>query len=281
MKTIIGPHISSSKGFSNIITEASKIGANTFQFFTRNPRGTKAKALDMRDINLFLEKWKELGNNPFIAHAPYTYNLCSSKKDLRELALRLMDDDIKRLDQIQCPYFNFHPGSHTGQGEEIAIDQISYSINTLFANNKDSKVILLLETMAGKGTEVGRNFEQLSQIRNNIKEKNRLGILLDTCHVFDGGYDIKDNLEQVLESFDKTLGLSNLKAIHLNDSLNTLDSHKDRHARLGEGNIGLEAISKIVTHPALKNLPFILETPNDLLGYKNEIDTIRSITKDN
>ena len=279
MKTIIGPHLTSSKGFNNIIKEANKIDASTFQFFTRNPRGTKAKALDYNDINTFKAKWKELGNNKFVAHAPYTYNLCSKDENLRDLAYRLMDDDIKRLDIIECPYYNFHPGSHTGQGFDIAIEQISSALNKLLNNNPDSKVQLLLETMAGKGTEVGRTFDQLKKIWDNVRDKSRIGILLDTCHVFDGGYDIKDNLEKVLDEFDRILGLSNLKVIHLNDSLNILNSHKDRHARLGDGNIGLKAIEKIVSHPILRNLPFILETPNDLDGYKREIETIRNLTQ--
>jgi deoxyribonuclease-4 len=279
MKTMIGPHLTSSKGFMNIIKEATSINANTFQFFTRNPRGTKAKALDLKDIENFKREWTKRGNLPFVAHAPYTYNLSSIKEDLRELALRLMDDDLKRLDVIGCPYYNFHPGSHTGQGFEIAIEQISSALNILLENNKSSNVIILLETMAGKGTEVGRTFEQLKEIRDKVEHKEKLGILLDTCHVFDAGYDIKNDLNSVLNSFDSILGLENLKAIHLNDSLNQLSSHKDRHAKLGAGNIGIKAIENIVTHPLLKSLPFLLETPNDLEGYKNEIKVVREFTQ--
>lgn len=279
MKTIIGPHLSSSKGFVNIIKEADKIQATTFQFFTRNPRGTKAKDLDLIDVENFKKIWKERGNLPFVAHAPYTYNLCSSKKELRELAFRLMDDDLKRLNILGCPYYNFHPGSHTGQGESIAIEQISTALNLLIDKNKDSSVLILLETMAGKGSEVGKTFDELKLIRDKINNKEQIGFLLDTCHIFDGGYDIKDNLDSVLTSFDKFLGLSNLKVVHLNDSLNILGSHKDRHAKLGQGNIGIEAIEKIVNHPCLKHLPFILETPNDLAGYKKEINLVRSLTQ--
>ncbi|MGD1822385.1 MAG: deoxyribonuclease IV [Pleomorphochaeta sp.] len=275
--TIIGPHLSNSKGFVNIIKEAKKINANTFQFFTRNPRGTKIKKVDLKDIEEFKNEWREKYNTPFVAHAPYTYNLCSKNPDLRELALKLMDEDIKRLDLIECPYYNFHPGSHTAQGTEKAIDQIIEALNILISNNQNSNVTLLLETMAGKGTEIGRTFNELQTIRNGINNKDRVKILLDTCHVFDGGYDIKDNLDNVLENFDKTIGINNLKAIHLNDSKNILNSHKDRHEQLGKGNIGLLAINKIISHPVLKNLPFLLETPNDLDGYKKEIELIREM----
>lgn len=279
MNKIVGPHLSNSKGYMNIITEMKKINANTFQFFTRNPRGTKAKELDTKDINNFKKEWMALGNLPFVAHAPYTYNLCSSKKELRELAIRLMDDDIKRLNILECPYYNFHPGSHTGQGSKIAINQISEAINILFEKNKDSKTILLLETMAGKGTEVGKNFEEIYQIINKIENKDQIGVLIDTCHIFDGGYDIKDNLDQVINDFDKILNLNKLKAIHLNDSLNILNSHKDRHAKLGEGNLGILAIQNIINHPKLNKLPLFLETPNDLLGYKKEIQLVRDLAK--
>ncbi len=279
MNITIGPHISSSKGFVNIIKEAEKINATTFQFFTRNPRGTRAKDLDLKDAKSFKDMWGKKGNLPFVAHAPYTYNLCSSKPDLRALALRLMEDDLKRLDILECPYYNFHPGSHTGQGVDIAIDQISTALNSLISKSKNSNVMLLLETMAGKGTEVGRTFEELSRIREKIDNKERVGFLLDTCHIFDGGYDIKNDLDGVLKSFDNILGLENLKAIHLNDSKNPLASHKDRHEKLGEGNIGLETIKNVVTHPSLKHLPFILETPNEMPGYKKEIALVKDLLK--
>lgn len=275
--TIIGPHLTSSKGFKHIIKEAKEINATTFQFFTRNPRGTKIKKLDLKDIEAFKKIWKEEFNNPFVAHAPYTYNLCSKNPELRELALKLMNEDIKRLDIIECPFYNFHPGSHTGQGVDLAIEQIVFGLNELIKQNESSNVTILLETMAGKGTEVGRSFEELQRIRDNIIDKNRVKVLLDTCHVFDGGYDIKDNLDSVLNEFDKIIGLDNLKAIHLNDSKNELGSHKDRHEKLGLGNIKFEAIKTIITHPSLKDLPFFLETPNDLQGYKKEINLIRNI----
>lgn len=276
--TIIGPHLSSAKGFMHIIKEAKNINASTFQFFTRNPRGTKIKALDIKDIEAFKNQWKsDFNNNKFVAHAPYTYNLCSKNPQLRDLAFKLMDEDIKRLDIIECPYYNFHPGSHTNQGTDIGIKQIIKALNLLIDNNLNSNVTILLETMAGKGSEIGKSFEELALIRKEINNKNKIKVLLDTCHVFDGGYDIKDNLEKVLEDFDNVLNLDNLKAIHLNDSKNALNSHKDRHEKLGDGNIGHSAINRITSHPVLKDLPFLLETPNDLLGYKKEIELIRNM----
>jgi len=275
--TIIGPHLTSSKGFKHIIKEAKEINATTFQFFTRNPRGTKIKKLDIKDIEAFKTQWNEEFKTPFVAHAPYTYNLCSKNPELRELAIKLMDEDIKRLDIIECPFYNFHPGSHTAQGVEIAIDQIAFGLNKIIDNNKNSNVTILLETMSGKGTEIGKTFEELQNIRSKLLNPNKVKILLDTCHIFDGGYDINNNLDSVLEQFDNIIGLDNLKAIHLNDSKNELGSHKDRHEKLGLGYIKMETIKAIISHPVLKDLPFLLETPNDLNGYKHEISIIKKM----
>lgn len=269
---LIGCHLSSSKGFTKMAETAKQINATTFQFFTRNPRGTKAKDLDLKDIENFNKIW----NKPFVAHAPYILNLCSKNEELRELAIKIMKEDLGRLDIIGCPYYNIHPGSHTGQGENVGIDQISYGLNQILS--EDTKAILLLETMAGKGTEMGKTFSQLKAIYENCDNKNKLGFLIDTCHIFDGGYDIKDNFEKVIEDFDKELGIENLKAIHLNDSLNILGSHKDRHAKIDQGEIGLSAMEKIINHPKIKNLPFILETPNDITGYKKEIEILNNIS---
>ncbi|MBK5200297.1 MAG: deoxyribonuclease IV [Spirochaetaceae bacterium] len=270
---LIGCHLTNSKGYKKMAENAIEINASTFQFFSRNPRGTKAKDLNLDDIASFNKIWKK----PFVAHAPYILNLCSSKENLRELAIRIMIDDMKRLTIIGCPYYNIHPGSHTQQGEEIGITQIAYGINEIL--KEKATPMFLLETMSGKGTEVGKTFQQLREIRNNIDNKERVGFLLDTCHIFDGGYDIINNLDKVLEDFDKTLGIDNLKAIHLNDSKNILNSHKDRHEKLGEGNIGIVALEHIINHTNLKDLPFILETPNDTIGYKKEIELVRNLSK--
>ncbi len=270
---LIGCHLTSSKGYKKMAENAIAINASTFQFFSRNPRGTKAKALDDKDIASFKEIW----NKPYVAHAPYILNLCSAKEDLRELAIKIMIEDMNRLSTIGCPYYNIHPGSHTKQGEETGIIQISYGINEILKN--ESTPMFLLETMSGKGTEMGKTFQQLKAIRDLVEKKDRVGFLLDTCHIFDGGYDISNNLDKVLEEFDNILGLENLKAIHLNDSKNILNSHKDRHEKLGEGNIGLKSIEKILNHQAIKDLPFILETPNDIEGYRKEIELVRTLSK--
>lgn len=270
---LIGCHLTSTKGFKKMAETAISINASTFQFFSRNPRGTKAKDLDFEDLKSFQQIWK----NPFIAHAPYILNLCSHNEELRELAIKIMIDDLKRLTKIGCPFYNIHPGSHTKQGESIGINQITYGINSIL--KEDTTPMFLLETMSGKGTEVGKNFQQLKEIYNKIESKNRVGFLLDTCHIFDGGYDIINDLDKVLDEFDNTIGLDKLKAIHLNDSKNILNSHKDRHEKIGEGNIGLLAIEQIVNNKYLKDLPFILETPNDIEGYKKEIDLIRNLSK--
>lgn len=269
----IGCHLSSSKGFLAMGKEAVKIGADTFQFFSRNPRGTKAKKVDPEDIGRFLSFAKEHEINRILAHAPYTLNACSADEGLRELARDTMKDDLDRMEYIPGNCYNFHPGSHTGQGAEIGIRYISHMLNQIL--RPDQNTTVLLETMSGKGSEVGRTFEELREILNQVELKECMGICLDTCHVWDAGYDIAGDLDGVLDEFDRIIGLSRLKAIHLNDSLNPLGSHKDRHAAIGEGMIGFEALKRIVEHPSLKNLPFYLETPNDLPGYAKEIAMMR------
>ena len=271
----IGCHLSSSKGFLAMGKEAVKIGADTFQFFSRNPRGTKAKKLDPEDIGRFLSFAKEHQINRILAHAPYTLNACSADEGLRELARDTMKDDLDRMEYIPGNCYNFHPGSHTGQGAETGIRYISHMLNQIL--RPDLKTTVLLETMSGKGSEVGRTFEELREILNQVELKECMGVCLDTCHVWDAGYDIAGDLEGVLNEFDRIIGLSRLKAIHLNDSLNPLGSHKDRHAAIGEGMIGFEALKRIVEHPSLKNLPFYLETPNDLPGYAKEIAMMRGM----
>ncbi len=257
--------------------EAVRIGANDFQFFTRNPRGGSAKPLDLDDIKAFEEYRKENGIVSVLAHAPYTMNACSKDAGLREFAKNTMLDDIFRLDNIDGALYNFHPGSHVGQGEEVGIQLIADMLNQVLSPTQ--KTIILLETMAGKGSEIGRNFEELKAIIDKVELKDKLGVCLDTCHIFDGGYDIVNNLDGVLEEFDRVIGLERLKAIHLNDSLNYLGCHKDRHAKIGEGGIGIEAIERIINHKKLRHLPFFLETPNDIDGYQREIELLKSLYK--
>lgn len=273
----IGCHLSSSKGFLAMGKTAAEIGANTFQFFTRNPRGSKAKALDEQDAEALCNFMKDNRFAPIVAHAPYTLNACSADPKTREFAVQTMADDLKRMEYLPGNYYNFHPGSHVGQGAEEGIRLIADRLNALLTPEQTTTV--LLETMAGKGTEVGRSFEELKEILNRIALTDKMGVCLDTCHVFDGGYDIVGHLDDVLEQFDKTIGLDKLKAIHLNDSKNPLGSRKDRHEKIGGGFIGLEAIIKIINHPALKHLPFNLETPNELPGYAEEIRILREAYK--
>lgn len=275
---IIGCHLSSSKGYLAMGKEAVKIGANDFQFFTRNPRGGSAKPLDLEDIKAFEEYRKANGIVSVLAHAPYTMNACAKDEGLREFAKNTMLDDIMRLDNIEGALYNFHPGSHVGQGEDVGIQLISDMLNSILT--KEQKTLVLLETMAGKGSEVGRTFEEIRAIIDKVTLNEKLGVCLDTCHVFDGGYDIVNNLDNVIEEFDKVIGLDRLKAIHLNDSMNYLGAHKDRHSKIGEGGIGLEAIERIINHPKLKNLPFFLETPNDIDGYAREIALLKTLYKD-
>lgn len=269
----IGCHLSVSKGFYAMGKDAVAINANTIQFFTRNPRGGAAKPIDEEDVNKFKQLAKENGIENLLAHAPYTLNACAKTENIREFAKNTMEDDLKRMEYFPGSLYNFHPGSHVGQGVDEGIKYISEMLNEIIKPEQTVKV--LLETMAGKGTEIGRNFEEIKQIMDKVNLKEHIGVCLDTCHIFDGGYDIVNNLDKVLEEFEKIIGLENLYAIHLNDSMNTLGSHKDRHAKIGEGNIGLEAITKIINHPKLRNLPFFLETPNELEGYAKEIKLLR------
>ena len=274
----IGCHLSASKGFYHMGKEALSIGANTFQFFTRNPRGGSAKPLDLDDIHKYLEFAKQNGIDRILAHAPYTLNACAQKDGLREFALATMQDDMQRLEHIPGGMYNFHPGSHVGQGEEKGIELIADLLNELLKEKFSTRV--LLETMAGKGSEVGRTFEELRKIMDRVEQKERLGVCLDTCHVFDGGYDIVNHLDDVLKQFDEVIGLDKLCAIHLNDSMNPLGSHKDRHQKIGEGNIGVEAFRRIINHPSLRELPFFLETPNELDGYAKEIALLKEMYED-
>lgn len=269
----IGNHASSSKGYAAMGRQMVKNGGNTLAFFTRNPRGGKAKELDLKDVEKFLAIAEENHFGKIVAHAPYTMNACAAKEDLRDFAREIMADDMKRMEATPGNYYNFHPGSHVGQGVEIGIQKIAEILNDVLT--EEQSTIVLLETMAGKGSEVGGRFEEIREIINLVEKKEKLGVCLDTCHVWDAGYDIVNHLDEVLEEFDRVIGLSNLKAIHLNDSMNGLGSHKDRHAKIGEGEIGLEALSAVTRHPALKGIPFILETPNDDAGWTEEIALLR------
>ena len=274
----IGCHLSISKGFYELGLEALKINANTFQFFTRNPRGGKAKELDSEDISKLEKLMKENNFAEPLAHAPYTLNACSADERTREFAFETMKDDLNRLEKLPCKLYNFHPGSHVGQGVDVGIEQISEMLNKILT--KEQTTTLLLETMSGKGTEVGRSFEELKRIIDNVILKEKIGVCLDTCHINDAGYDIVNNLDGVIDEFDRIIGLDKLKAIHLNDSLNELGAHKDRHAKIGEGKIGVEALVKVINHPKLKHLPFFLETPNELDGYAKEIQLLREKYKE-
>ena len=269
----IGCHLSSVKGFEHMGEEALSIGANTFQFFTRNPRGGKAKDIDPEDVKRFLELADEHHFAKLVAHAPYTLNPCSATEKVRDFALFAMEDDMKRMEYVPGNYYNFHPGSHVGQGTETGVEQIAELLNEILKPEQHTTV--LLETMSGKGSEVGRNFEELRQILDRVKLSDHMGVCLDTCHVWDGGYDIVNHLDDVRAEFDRVIGLDRLKAIHLNDSLNPFGAHKDRHARIGEGQIGKAALIRVVCHPLLKHLPFYLETPNELDGYAAEIQLMR------
>ena len=270
----IGCHLSSSKGYLAMGKEAVKIGANTFQFFTRNPRGGKAKPLDLEDMASYSSYAQEHGLFPILAHAPYTLNACAADEGLRTFARETMADDLARLEHIPGTMYNFHPGSHVKQGADVGIALIAEHLNAILT--PDLSTTVLLETMAGKGSEVGRTFEELRSIIDRVELSDKLGVCLDTCHVSDGGYDIVNNLDGVLEEFDRVIGLDRLKAIHLNDSMNPLGSHKDRHQKLGQGTLGMEALERIVNHPALRELPFYLETPNDLAGYAQEIAMMKA-----
>ena len=272
---LIGNHLSASKGYAAMGKAALALDANTFAFFTRNPRGGKAKEIDEKDVEKFLNFAKEHEFGKIVAHAPYTMNLCAAKEDVRSFSKEMLFDDLRRMEYTPGNYYNFHPGSHVGQGADTGIELIAEALNE--ALKPDQTTTVLLETMAGKGTEVGRNFEELREILDRVELKEKMGVCLDTCHVWDGGYDIVNDLEGVLKEFDRVIGLDRLKAVHFNDSMNDCGSHKDRHARIGE--IGAEAMRHVAVHPLLEGRPFILETPNDDEGYKREIHLVREWTK--
>ena len=274
----IGCHLSSSKGFLAMGKTALAIGANTFQFFTRNPRGGKAKAVVPEDAAALVRLAEEHGFARLLAHAPYTMNPCAAKEELRDFARSVMEGDLALMEYVPGNMYNFHPGSHVRQGAEIGIEKIAALLNDVLY--REQRTTVLLETMAGKGSEIGRSFEELRAIIDKVRLEDKLGVCLDTCHIFDGGYDIVHDLDGVLEQFDKIIGLERLKAVHLNDSLNTLGSHKDRHACIGKGNIGLAALTAVINHPALRSLPFYLETPNELPGYAAEIALLRGLYKE-
>ena len=269
----IGCHLSSSKGYAAMGKTALSINANTFQFFTRNPRGGKAKEIKPTDVEKYLKLAAANDINFILAHAPYTLNAASADEGLREFARNTMADDLLRMEYTPGNCYNFHPGSHVGQGVEVGITYIADMLNSILTPEQNTTV--LLETMAGKGSEIGRTFEELREIIDRVTLKEKIGVCLDTCHVWDGGYDIVNDLDGVLQKFDSVIGLTNLKAIHLNDSMNPLGAHKDRHAKIGEGMIGLDAMVRIINHPKLKHLPFYLETPNELDGYAKEIEILR------
>ena len=274
----IGCHLSASKGYLAMGKQATEIGANTFQFFTRNPRGGAAKALDLKDVAAYRAWAAEHDFFPILAHAPYTLNACSAHEKLREFARNTMADDLLRLENIPGSSYNFHPGSHVGQGPEEGIRLISEMLNAILKPEQHTAV--LLETMAGKGSEVGGSFEELRAILDRVEQNQLLGVCLDTCHVNDAGYDLTNNLDGVLEEFDRVIGLRRLKAVHLNDSMNPLGSRKDRHQKLGQGSLGAETFGKIINHPALRELPFYLETPNELDGYAREIAWMKELYRD-
>lgn len=273
----IGCHLSASKGFLNMGKTAIELGGNTFQFFTRNPRGGSAKDIDPEDAKALISLMQENSFAKILAHAPYTLNACAKVPSIREFAYNTMLDDLKRMEYVPNNMYNFHPGSHVGQGVETGIELISDLLNSILW--KDQTTTVLLETMAGKGSEVGSRFEELREIIDRVELKDKMGVCLDTCHVNDAGYDIVTDLDGVLTEFDKVIGLDRLKALHLNDSKNPLGAHKDRHEKIGEGYIGKDAFERIVNHPVLKELPMFLETPNELPGYAEEIELLKSLCK--
>lgn len=271
----IGCHLSTTKGFENMGKEAISINGNTFQFFTRNPRGGKAKVIVQKDIDALKELMEKNNFAKILAHAPYTLNACSADENTRNFAKEMMMDDLVRMEYLPNNLYNFHPGSHVKQGVDVGIQYIVQMLNEVI--KPEQTTTILLETMAGKGTEVGRSFEEIAEIISKVELKDHMGVCLDTCHVYDAGYDIVNDLDGVLEEFDRVIGLDRLKAIHLNDSKNPYKSHKDRHEKIGEGYLGVEAITRIINHPKLKGIPFFLETPNELDGYAKEIDLLRSL----
>lgn len=274
---LIGNHLSASKGYAAMGKAALALDANTFAFFTRNLRGGKAKEIDEKDVEKFLNFAKEHEFGKIVAHAPYTMNLCAAKEDVRSFSKEMLLDDLKRMEYTPYNYYNFHPGAHVGQGAEKGIALIAEALNE--ALKPEQTTTVLLETMAGKGTEVGRTFEELREILDRVELNDKMGVCLDTCHVWDGGYDIVNDLDDVLNEFDRVIGLDRLKAVHFNDSMNDCGSHKDRHAKIGEGKIGAEAMRRVALHPLLEGRPFILETPNDDEGYRREIQMVREWTR--
>lgn len=274
----IGCHLSASGGYLKMGKEALKIGANTFQFFTRNPRGGAAKEIDEGDVKAFLDLAADNGIDVILAHAPYTMNLCSADEKIRVFAKNMFEDDLHRMEYTPGNLYNFHPGSHVSQGVERGIEFICAALNETLFDGMTTTV--LLETMAGKGSEIGSKFEELREIIDRTEKSEHLGVCLDTCHVFDAGYDIKDSLDTVLEEFDRVLGISRLRAVHINDSKNPFCSHKDRHEKIGMGSLGTECFERIINHPALRELPFFLETPNDIEGYANEIKLLKELRRE-
>lgn len=270
----IGCHLSSAKGYLAMGKQAEALDANTFQFFTRNPRGSKAKPVDEADLAAYGAFARQHAMGPLVAHAPYTLNPASADPGLRDFALRVMSEDLATLEKLPAVYYNFHPGCHVGQGVEAGIEWIAQALNRLLTPGQ--RTMVLLETMSGKGSEVGSSFEELSEIIRRVEHGDKLGVCLDTCHVYSAGYDIRNNLDGVLEQFDRVLGLERLKAIHLNDSMTPFASRKDRHEKIGQGSLGLEAVERIIRHPSLRALPFELETPNELEGYAAEIALLRA-----
>lgn len=269
----IGCHLSASKGYTAMGKQAEEIGANTFAFFTRNPRGSSAKEINTADVAEYLELSGKLAFGKLVAHAPYTMNPCSADEKIRHFSRQAMADDLKRMENTPRNYYNFHPGSHVKQGVDTGIELIAEQLNEVLT--AEQSTIVLLETMAGKGSEVGRNFEELRAVMDRVEHREKLGVCFDTCHVWDGGYDIVNNLDGVLEQFDKIIGIEKIRAIHLNDSMNPLGSHKDRHARIGEGHIGADALIRVINRPEFRGLPVILETPNEMDGYAKEIKFLR------
>ncbi len=270
----IGCHLSTSKGFKHMGEEALSLGANTFQFFTRNPRGGAVKKMDVKDAAALMALAEEYQFAPLLGHAPYTLNACSADPHIREFAHMIIIDDLANMEYLPNNLYNFHPGSHVGQGVETGIDLIVELLNQ--ALRPEQTTLVLLEMMSGKGSEVGSSFEEISQIMNRVNLSDKMGVCMDTCHIYSAGYDLVNDLDGVLEQFDKTIGLEKLKAIHLNDSLNPYGSRKDRHAKIGQGTLGIEAITNIINHPQLRHLPFYLETPNELPGYAEEIKLLKA-----
>ena len=270
----LGCHLSSSGGFAAMAGDAGRIGANTFQFFTRNPRGGNARAWDAEDLERYRELAVRQDLTAVVAHAPYTLNLCSARPEIRSFALRTMQDDLNRLEQVPGALYNFHPGSHTGQGVETGIAQITDALNQLLDGEVHTPV--LLETMTGKGSEVGGRFEELRDILGGVNRPDQVFVCMDTCHVYDAGYDIREHLDDVMETFDRVIGLGKLRAVHVNDTKNPMGSRKDRHEKIGEGTLGVEALVRFMACPAVRDLPMILETPNELEGYAREIRLLRT-----